>query len=60
MKTELINKKIAENEKSFLSFKLGEEFFAINVIKIMEILEVPKITKVPQTPDFLKGVVNLR
>lgn len=60
MTTALINKKIAGNEKSFLSFKLGEEFFAINVIKIMEILEVPKITKVPQTPDFLKGVVNLR
>jgi purine-binding chemotaxis protein CheW len=60
MTTALLNKKIAENEKSFLSFKLGEEYFAINVMKIMEILEVPKITKVPQTPDFLKGVVNLR
>jgi purine-binding chemotaxis protein CheW len=60
MTTAQINKKIAENEKSFLSFKLADEFFAINVMKIMEILEVPKITKVPQTPDFLKGVINLR
>ncbi|MCE3226851.1 MAG: chemotaxis protein CheW [Bacteroidetes bacterium] len=57
--------KLTKEEKtgvttSFLSFKLAEEHFAIEVKKIMEILEVPRITKVPQTPDFLKGVVNLR
>ncbi len=46
--------------KSFLSFKLSSEHFAINVMKIIEILEVPKITKVPQAPDYLIGVVNLR
>jgi purine-binding chemotaxis protein CheW len=46
--------------ESFLSFKLFNEHFAINVMKIMEILEVPKITKVPHAPDYLIGVVNLR
>lgn len=46
--------------KSFLSFKLDTEHFAIPVMKIMEILEVPKITKVPQAPVFLVGVINLR
>lgn len=46
--------------KSYLSFKLGNEHFAIEVMKIMEILEVTKITKVPHAPEFLKGVVNLR
>jgi purine-binding chemotaxis protein CheW len=60
MTTEILNNKLTKNEKSFLSFKLDDEYFAINVMKIMEILEVPKITKVPQTPDFLKGVANLR
>lgn len=55
------NKEInTDSTKSFLSFKLGEENFAIEVMKIMEILEVSKITKVPHAPDFLKGVVNLR
>jgi len=52
--------KNVEATKSFLSFKLGSEHFAINVMKIMEILEIPKITKVPQAPDYLIGVVNLR
>lgn len=51
---------ITETIQSFLSFKLGDELFAIHVMKIMEILEVPKITRVPHAPDFLKGVINLR
>jgi purine-binding chemotaxis protein CheW len=45
---------------SYLSFKLGEELFAIHVSGITNIIEVPKITKVPQVPDFMKGVINLR
>lgn len=52
--------KAIESLQSFLSFKLGDENFAIHVMKIMEILEVPKITKVPHAPNFLKGVINLR
>ncbi|PBQ33763.1 chemotaxis protein CheW [Sphingobacteriaceae bacterium] len=60
MATKLIRDEKTEATKSFLSFKLAEEHFAIEVMKIMEILEVPKITKVPHAPDFLKGVVNLR
>ncbi len=44
----------------FLSFKLGEEVFAVDVAKVREILDVTAITKVPQTPDFMRGVINLR
>jgi len=60
MATKLNKDEKIEATKSFLSFKLAEEHFAIEVMKIMEILEVPKITKVPHAPDFLVGVVNLR
>ncbi len=59
-KTKTNTMTIEETTKSFLSFKLGDEDFAIEVKKIMEILEVTKITKVPQAPDYLQGVVNLR
>ncbi len=45
---------------SFLSFKLGEEFFAVDVIKVIEILEVPGITSIPLSPDYMAGVINLR
>jgi purine-binding chemotaxis protein CheW len=54
------NKLKSAMTKSFLSFKLGSENFAINVMKIMEILEVTRITKVPHAPGYLIGVVNLR
>lgn len=44
----------------YLTFKLAEEIFAFDVSKVREILEIIKITKVPQTPDFMRGVINLR
>jgi purine-binding chemotaxis protein CheW len=46
--------------ESYLTFKLDEELFAINVSKVLEILEVKPITKVPKSPSFMKGVINLR
>jgi purine-binding chemotaxis protein CheW len=46
--------------QSFLTFRLGDELFAANVGKVLEILEIPRITKVPQSPDFMRGVINLR
>lgn len=49
-----------EEQKSYLSFKLDDELFAANVENIFEILEVPAITKVPRSPEYLKGVINLR
>ncbi|HEY3308514.1 MAG TPA: chemotaxis protein CheW [Desulfuromonadaceae bacterium] len=44
----------------YLTFKLDEEVFALDVAKVREILEESSITKVPQTPDFMRGVINLR
>jgi purine-binding chemotaxis protein CheW len=46
--------------QQYLTFKLGEEIFAVEVAKVREILDVSDITKVPQTPDFMRGVINLR
>ncbi len=45
---------------SYLTFKLDEESFAINVEKVLSILEYTKITKVPNSPSYLKGAINLR
>lgn len=49
-----------EQTESYLTFKLDNELFAINVGKVLEILEVKPITKVPKSPLFMKGVINLR
>ena len=44
----------------YLSFELGEEVFALDVAQVREILDFTTVTKVPQTPEFMRGVINLR
>lgn len=46
--------------KTYLSFLLDDEIFAVNVEKVLEVLEFPKITKVPKAPAYIEGVVNFR
>ncbi|MGE5350809.1 MAG: chemotaxis protein CheW [Acidobacteriota bacterium] len=46
--------------RQYLTFKLGEEIFALDVSQVREILDYIKITKVPQTPEYMCGVINLR
>jgi purine-binding chemotaxis protein CheW len=46
--------------QQYLTFKLAEEIFALEVSKVREILDFTSLTKVPQTPDFMRGVINLR
>ena len=50
---------IAETAQ-YLTFKLEEEIFALDISKVREVLDFTKVTKVPQTPDFMLGVINLR
>lgn len=51
--------KITETAR-YLTFKLGEELFAINVFKAREVLDLSHITRVPTAPGYLRGVVNVR
>lgn len=49
-----------ERAGKYLTFRLGPEEFGVRVDKVREIMGVQEITSVPQTPDYLKGVINLR
>jgi purine-binding chemotaxis protein CheW len=44
----------------FLTFKLAEEIYALDIGKVREVLDFTTVTKVPRTPDFMRGVINLR
>ena len=44
----------------YMTFKLGNELFAINVAQVREVLEVSRITRVPTAPAYMRGVVNVR
>jgi len=53
-------KEISDIEGKFLTFVLGEEIYGIEILKAREIIGLMDITTVPQTPDYMKGVINLR
>ncbi len=43
-----------------LSFSLGNEVFALDISKVREVLELTTVSEIPRTPDFMRGVINLR
>ena len=52
--------KTAEEKSTYLTFKLDSETFAIQVANVREVLDLTEVTRVPRTPDFMRGVINLR
>ena len=44
----------------YLTFRLAGEDYGISLLKVREIIGMIPITSVPRTPDFIKGVINLR
>src|SRR5512141_252818 len=44
----------------YLTFKLDDETFALDISKVREVLDFTTVTKVPRTPEFMRGVINLR
>ena len=44
----------------YLTFTLDKEEYGIALLKVKEIIGMMPITSVPQTPDYVKGVINLR
>lgn len=57
---EIMDNKETNQINSYLSFRLGEEIFALHVAQVHKILEMSQITEVPKSPDYMKGVINLR
>lgn len=48
------------NTTQYLTFKLDEEVFALDISKVREVLDLTAMTRVPRTPEFMRGVINLR
>jgi purine-binding chemotaxis protein CheW len=44
----------------YLTFFLGEEQYGIAIDRIKEIIAIMKVTNVPKTPEYMRGVINLR
>ena len=56
---------VTEQEQStragkYLTFALAEEEYGLEILKVREIISMSEITSVPKTPEYVKGVINLR
>lgn len=50
----------SSDERQLVAFKLEREEYGVSILHVQEIKKLTEITRVPFTPDFLKGVINLR
>ncbi len=53
-------KKATTKLGKYLTFSLSDEEYGIGILKVKEIIGMMAITSVPRTPEFVKGVINLR
>jgi len=56
---EVLNQR-GSNADKFLSFHIGDEEYGVEILKVREIIGIIDITPLPKTPDYVKGVINLR
>ncbi len=50
----------ATGTTQLVSFRLGKEEYGLEITKIREIILMGEITRIPQTPEYVKGLINLR
>ena len=50
----------AAGPEQIVSFRLADEEYGLDIMKVQEIILIGQITNMPQTPDFVKGLINLR
>ncbi len=50
----------SDEATQYLTFSVADECLAMSIDAVQEIIETPQVTRVPMTPDFIRGVINLR
>jgi len=50
----------AEELLQIVSFRVGEEEFGLDILRVQEIIRMQDLTRVPHSPAFVDGVINLR
>jgi purine-binding chemotaxis protein CheW len=57
---EEINRETEQNVQQYLTFMISGEEYAVSLLKVKEIIEYDTVTQVPKTPEWIRGVINLR
>ena len=58
MEFDVLNEK--DISQNFLAFYLNEKNYAFPILKVNEVIVLPEITPMPKTPNYMRGVMNLR
>ena len=57
---EEMNRGIEQDVQQYLTFIIGGEEYGVNLLKVKEIIEYDTVTEIPKTPEWVRGVINLR
>ncbi|MFQ5649170.1 MAG: chemotaxis protein CheW [bacterium] len=49
-----------EKQEQYATFRLGKEFFGVEVLHVQEILKAQEMTPIPLAPNYVSGLINLR
>lgn len=60
MNVDTKDSKMSSEILQLVGFLIGNEEYAVDILKVQEINRIAQITKVPNSPDFVEGVINLR
>jgi purine-binding chemotaxis protein CheW len=60
METTVETNNATDTVLQFVTFTLGNEEYAVDILSVQEINRITEITKVPNSPDYVEGVINLR
>jgi purine-binding chemotaxis protein CheW len=64
MAKEVVGSEVVESLQGYagkyLTFKLGVEEYGLEILKVQEIIGSMEVTRVPRTPEYVRGVINLR
>ena len=54
------NREADQDIRQYLTFMIGGEEYAVSLLKVKEIIEYDTVTEIPKTPEWVRGVINLR
>lgn len=57
---ESVNRDAEQSLHQYLTFQIGGEEYGISLLKVKEIIEYDVVTEIPKTPEWVRGVINLR
>ena len=57
---QVVKTSYSSEDQQYLTFNLADEYYGVDILKVQEIKGYTTVTRIPNTPDHLKGVLNLR